>query len=165
MMTGASPVEVDDANLSAQLPLPLGDKSEARQTPFNGKGMDDGHESLRFLELSFPFELDQLIPVPGTGLIPPFGDDRVIFCHIKCAYQRKARFLDQSFILTGWGEEKVPDGTPDGDLLVREHASDDNWVSEEQAATWTQDTRPLLQDLQATGQMINGVKQITVVNE
>jgi hypothetical protein len=37
MMTGASPVRVDDANLSAQLPLFLRDKSEARQTPFTGK--------------------------------------------------------------------------------------------------------------------------------
>src|SRR5262249_36387051 len=119
--------------------------------------MDDGQPALRLLELSCSFELDQLLPAPGTGLRPPFGKEGAIVCHITCMHQRQARFLDQSFILTGWGKEHVPDGTAGGDLLVGDDASDDCRVSEEQAATWTQDTRPLPENLQASGHMIYGV--------
>src|SRR5215470_5827272 len=103
--------------------------------------MDNGQEALRLLELSFSFEFDQLIPAPGTGLIPPFRKSHTIVCHIKCMLQRQSRFLDQSFILTEWSKEHVPDETAGGDLLVGEDTDDDGWVSEEQAASWTQHTR------------------------
>src|SRR5262249_44482765 len=103
------------------------------------------------------FELEQLLPAPGTGLVPPFGKNCAIVCHITCLHQRQARFLDQSFILTEWSKEHVPDGTAGGDLLVGDDAADDGGVCEEQAAPWTQDTSPLLEDLQASGHMIHGV--------
>src|SRR5262249_43233318 len=139
------------------VPLLLREKSEARQTPLTGLRMDDGQPALRLLELSCSFELDQLLPAPGTGLRPPFGKEGAIVCHIPCMHQRQARFLNQSVILTGWGKEHVPNGTAGGDLLIGEDASDDGRVSEEQAAPFPQDTRPLLEHLQATGHMIHGV--------
>src|SRR5215467_16239791 len=132
-------------------------KSKARQTPFTGKRLHDSQEALRFLELGFPFDLEQLIAAPGTGIIPAFWHDSVVFCHILVKQHLKASFLNQSFILTRWGKEKVANGTPDGYLLVREHAGDDDGIGEEQASTGTQHAMPFLQDLQATGQMIDGV--------
>ena len=118
-----------------------------------------GHrqEALHFLKLGFPLEREQIIPAPGASVIIAFGNGCNLFCCIKRAQQRKARFLNQSFILTGRGNEKVVDGTPDSDLFVREHAGDDDRVSEERASTWTQDTMPLLQDLLATRQMIHRI--------
>ena len=112
-------------------------KNEARQAPFTGKRLDDGQNALCLLELSFPFDLEQLTPAPGAGLIPSLWHHGVIFCDIPLVYQRKARFLDQPFILTEWGKEKVPDGTADRYLLVGENAGDRDRVGEEDASTRT----------------------------
>jgi len=99
--------------------------------------MYDRQESLRFLELGFPLDLEKLIPARGAGIIPTFWNHSVVFCHIKLAQQLKASFLNQSFILTRWGKEKVANGTTDGYLLVRENASDDDGIREEHASTGT----------------------------
>jgi hypothetical protein len=55
------------------------------------------------------------------------------------------------------GKEKVADGTANGNLLIGENASDDDGIGEEHASPRLPHAIPLLQDLQATGQMIDGV--------
>ena len=116
-----------------------GEVEDAEQPPIRGEVVDAQEKLLKAGEALCPFGFGHLLRAFSPGFMPSHRNFGGASRRVLCTDDAEARVLEKPLVFRGRAEEVVADGAARRDLLLRDHAADDERIAKEQAASGLED--------------------------